>query len=351
MQDDVRATSETCRTVVLSHHTTKTGTGHAGPQPVLDLCEVVRSVEVGDAETSAADAALRMGNMRQMALGNDTEYDALIASAVRRAARLQQLEKDRRDTDKLILEVAFSLALDIKAIMDRDGIGAAEAGRRIGYDVRGAQRLRKLADHVADYRAEIAASEHHENFQYPGWRSLVPEQPRSPDDPVETRKLEISRQIAAEFMRGRKADQRKLTELECELERLRKRDVTPSIEPIDDASMLRKLKGEIAEKCGIISDLRSPEFWPNPGSGREPERLHLIAVLSLDDEFREAVARGGIQEKFRHGSGAAHWPPPARRAGCRAGWCAARSRRRPRRAAGRLWPGTEAVPGRPRPPG
>ena len=47
-------------------------------------------------------------------------------------------------------------------------------------------------------------------------------------------------------------------------------------------------------------NLASSEFWPNPGSGGEPECLHLIAVLSFDDEFREAVAWGGIQEKFRH---------------------------------------------------
>jgi len=36
--------------------------------------------------------------------------------------------------------------------------------------------------------------------------------------------------------------------------------------------------------------LASPEFCPNPGSGREPERLHMIAVLPFDDEIREAVA-------------------------------------------------------------
>jgi hypothetical protein len=52
--------------------------------------------------------------------------------------------------------------------------------------------------------------------------------------------------------------------------------------------------------CVPTIQLASPEFWPNPGSGREPERLHLIAVLSFDDEFREAVACGGIQQKFRH---------------------------------------------------
>jgi len=46
--------------------------------------------------------------------------------------------------------------------------------------------------------------------------------------------------------------------------------------------------------------LASPGFCRPSGSGREPERLHRIAVLSFDDEFREAVACGGIQQKFRH---------------------------------------------------
>ena len=36
--------------------------------------------------------------------------------------------------------------------------------------------------------------------------------------------------------------------------------------------------------------LASPGFWSDLRSGREPERLHLIAVLSFDDEFREDVA-------------------------------------------------------------
>ena len=51
----------------------------------------------------------------------------------------------------------------------------------------------------------------------------------------------------------------------------------------------------------------SPGFWPDLGSGGEPEGLHFTGVLSSDDEFREDVARGGIQEKFRqalaHGIG------------------------------------------------
>ena len=38
----------------------------------------------------------------------------------------------------------------------------------------------------------------------------------------------------------------------------------------------------------------------NLGSGGEPEHVHLIGVLSFDDEFREDVGCGGIQEKFRH---------------------------------------------------
>ena len=46
--------------------------------------------------------------------------------------------------------------------------------------------------------------------------------------------------------------------------------------------------------------LVSPEFWRNLGSGGETESLHPIGILSFDDEFREAVAQGGIQEKFRH---------------------------------------------------
>ena len=51
----------------------------------------------------------------------------------------------------------------------------------------------------------------------------------------------------------------------------------------------------------------SPGFWPDLGSGGEPEGLHFTGILSSDDEFREDVARGGIQEKFRqalaHGIG------------------------------------------------
>jgi hypothetical protein len=46
--------------------------------------------------------------------------------------------------------------------------------------------------------------------------------------------------------------------------------------------------------------LASPGFCRNSGSGGEPECLHSIGVLSFDDEFREAVAWGGIREKFRH---------------------------------------------------
>ena len=44
--------------------------------------------------------------------------------------------------------------------------------------------------------------------------------------------------------------------------------------------------------------LVSPTFWPDLGSGCEPEGLHLTGVLSFDDEFRESIACGGIQEKF-----------------------------------------------------
>jgi hypothetical protein len=45
---------------------------------------------------------------------------------------------------------------------------------------------------------------------------------------------------------------------------------------------------------------RESRVRPNRGSGGEPEHLHLIGVLSFDDEFREDVGCGGIQEKFRH---------------------------------------------------
>ena len=51
---------------------------------------------------------------------------------------------------------------------------------------------------------------------------------------------------------------------------------------------------------GITLVLVSPGFCRNLGSGGEPECLHFIGVLSFDDEFREAVTWGGIQEKFRH---------------------------------------------------
>jgi hypothetical protein len=49
-----------------------------------------------------------------------------------------------------------------------------------------------------------------------------------------------------------------------------------------------------------VEVLVSPGFCRNLGSGGEPECLHFIGVLSFDDKFREAVAWGSIQEKFRH---------------------------------------------------
>ena len=48
----------------------------------------------------------------------------------------------------------------------------------------------------------------------------------------------------------------------------------------------------------LYDGLTEPEY--NLGSGGETESLHPVGILSIDDEFREAVARGGIQEKFRH---------------------------------------------------
>ena len=54
------------------------------------------------------------------------------------------------------------------------------------------------------------------------------------------------------------------------------------------------------ELLWVIVILVSPGFCRNLGSGGEPECLHFIGVLSFDDEFREAVTWGGIQEKFRH---------------------------------------------------
>jgi hypothetical protein len=44
----------------------------------------------------------------------------------------------------------------------------------------------------------------------------------------------------------------------------------------------------------VSSKTRESRVRPNLGSGGEPERLHLIGVLSFDDEFREDVAYGGI---------------------------------------------------------
>ena len=45
--------------------------------------------------------------------------------------------------------------------------------------------------------------------------------------------------------------------------------------------------------------LASPGFCRHSNSGGKSERLHSTSVLPFDDEFREAVACGGIQEKFR----------------------------------------------------
>ena len=107
-----------------------------------------------------------------------------------------------------------------------------------------------------------------------------------------------------------------------------------------------RLPGLLVVRFSAIPDrstfLVSPGFGPNLGSGCEPERLHFIGVLSFDDEFREDVAVA----EFRRNSGML-WrralAQPVLRAGCRAGWCAARSRKHPRRAAGRRRPGPEAV--------
>lgn len=48
--------------------------------------------------------------------------------------------------------------------------------------------------------------------------------------------------------------------------------------------------------CGL---LESPGFAHEFGSCGEAEVLHLAGVLTFDDEFREDVVFGGIQEKFR----------------------------------------------------
>ncbi len=50
----------------------------------------------------------------------------------------------------------------------------------------------------------------------------------------------------------------------------------------------------------VVWRTRKSRVRPNLGSGCEPECLHFIGVLSFDDEFREDVGWGGIQEKFRH---------------------------------------------------
>ena len=57
------------------------------------------------------------------------------------------------------------------------------------------------------------------------------------------------------------------------------------------------VRSHIVMSCYIPREFRVRR---NLGSGGEPERLHLIGVLSFDDEFREDVGCGGIQEKFRH---------------------------------------------------
>ena len=60
------------------------------------------------------------------------------------------------------------------------------------------------------------------------------------------------------------------------------------------------IKGKSAIHLARVYGLLSPVFCRNFGSGCEPECLHFVGVLSFDDEFREDVACGGIQEKFRH---------------------------------------------------
>jgi hypothetical protein len=46
------------------------------------------------------------------------------------------------------------------------------------------------------------------------------------------------------------------------------------------------------------SDLESPGFAQNFGSCGEVEGLHLVGVLTFDDEFREDVGLVGTQQKF-----------------------------------------------------
>jgi hypothetical protein len=49
----------------------------------------------------------------------------------------------------------------------------------------------------------------------------------------------------------------------------------------------------------LWKSLESPGFAQNFGSWGEAESLHVIGVLTFDDEFREDVGLVGIQEKFR----------------------------------------------------
>ena len=61
----------------------------------------------------------------------------------------------------------------------------------------------------------------------------------------------------------------------------------------------RRVQQWIRDKCPQQLKLESPGFVHGSDSCSEAEVLHLVGVLTIDDEFREDSALGGIQEKFR----------------------------------------------------
>jgi hypothetical protein len=60
-------------------------------------------------------------------------------------------------------------------------------------------------------------------------------------------------------------------------------------------------RGTVRNLGRYIYILESRGFADDFASSGEPEGLHLIGVLTIGDEYREDVAFGGIQQKFREG--------------------------------------------------
>jgi phage N-6-adenine-methyltransferase len=178
--------------------------------------------------------------------------DARIASMRERNLRMVELESQKAHIKKVLLVEVLELAAELQKTValwftEHGKANVAEVARQTGIRERDAERLFKLP--VAELRQEIATGEAQfgAEYVYPSWRTRVPGYkpataldvddtaqdgtPRiGPGAPtgaaVEVRLLEIGRQIVAEFMKGRKANQELLLALEQEQADLRRSTAT-----------------------------------------------------------------------------------------------------------------------------